>query len=100
YWRTPGTNRRPESLIRRTGSAGRVCFENIIMPKECVGFGGRVAGTLIRQSFKNTWLRQSRRKISAAWAKYSITFSLMPDQKKRFRIFATSRIGDPAENRL
>src|SRR5438477_5391054 len=24
----------------------------------------------------------------------------MPDQKKRIRIFATSRIGDPAENRL
>ena len=24
----------------------------------------------------------------------------MPNEKKRFRVFATSRIGDPAENRL
>src|SRR5215475_10953635 len=72
YWRTRGTNRRQASLIGRTGSDGKVCFENTIMPKECVGFGGRVAGTPIRQNFKNTWLGRNRRKTSATWAKYSI----------------------------
>src|SRR5262245_2347141 len=72
YWRTHGTNRRQASLISRTGLGGRVCSENIIMPKEHVGLGGRVAGTPIRQSFKNTWPGRNRRKTSATWAKYSI----------------------------
>src|SRR5215471_21273917 len=71
-WRTRGTNRRRGFLIRRTGLDGKVCFENIIMPKEYVGFGGRVADMPIRQSFKNTWPGRNRRKTSATWAKYSI----------------------------
>jgi len=29
-----------------------------------------------------------------------ITFNMMPNNKKHLRVFATSRIGDPAENRL
>src|SRR5262245_52769531 len=72
YWRTRGTNKRQASLIRRTGLGGRVCSENIIIPKEYVRFGGRVAGTPIRQSFKNTWPGRNRRKTSAIWGKYSI----------------------------
>src|SRR5438132_8476563 len=66
YWRTPGTNRKQASLIRRTGLAGKACFENTTIAKAFVGFGGTVASMPIRQNFKSTWREQSRQKISAA----------------------------------
>jgi hypothetical protein len=48
------------------GEHGKACFESITTPKECVGFGGRVASMPIRRNFKSTWRQQSRQEISAA----------------------------------
>src|SRR5437870_12302168 len=55
YWRTPGTCKKQASLIRRSGLDGRQCSENIITPRECVGYGGRGARTRIRQNFKSSF---------------------------------------------
>ena len=60
-------------------------------------YSGQLVNTGIRQSFKNSFREQSRRTIGSQ-TNCSITFQMT--DKKRFRVFATSRIGDPAENRF
>src|SRR5438128_8468021 len=66
FLRTPGTCKKQASLIRRSGLDGRQCSENIITPRECVGYGGRGARTRIRQNFKSSFQEQNRRTSLAA----------------------------------
>jgi hypothetical protein len=62
-WRTPGTNKRQASSIRRSGLVGKRCCENIIMPRECSGRGGRRARTVTRPNFRSSFPKQSRQRI-------------------------------------
>src|SRR5436305_13514719 len=66
YWRMPGTRRKQASLIRRSGVDGRNCFENTTIAMACVVHGGQLVSTGIRQNFKNSFRKQSRRTNSAA----------------------------------
>ena len=66
YWRMPGTSRKQASLIRHSGLDGRNCFENTTTAMACAVYGGQLVSTGIRQSFKNSFRKQSRRTNSAA----------------------------------
>ena len=66
YWRTLAINKEQASSIRRGGSDGKHCFENITIPIKRARSGGRVANTRIYQNLRNISPKQNRRKSLAA----------------------------------